>query len=205
MLIDISPTICSLTAVWPGDTPFSHRFLCRIEEGANIDLSTIQTTVHIGAHCDAPSHYREGLESIEHRSLSLYYGSCQVITVQVKRNERIYPTDLKQEIMAPRLLLRTNSFPDPNHFNEDFNALSPELVMFAHQRGVRLIGLDTPSVDLFTSKKLESHQAIADRDMAVLEGVVLNEVEDGLYTLIAFPLKIQGADASPVRAVLLKE
>ena len=203
MLIDISPTLSPETAVWPGDTPFSQRFLCRIEEGANIDLSTINTTVHVGAHCDAPSHYREGLPSIEERSLDLYYGPCQVMTVQVALGRRIYPKDLQTTLVAPRLLLHTGSFPDPNHFNEDFNSLSPELIAFAYEKGVRLIGLDTPSVDPFHSKVLESHQAIADRDMAVLEGVILSEVADGVYTLMAFPLKIQGADASPVRAVLL--
>ena len=203
MLIDISPMISPKTAVWPGDTPFSQRFLCRIEDGANIDLSTINTTVHLGAHCDAPSHYREGLPSIEERSLNLYYGPCQVMTVEVPLGHRIYPADLPASLTAPRLLLHTKSFPDPNHFNEDFNALSPELIAFAHEQGVQLIGLDTPSVDPFSSKTLESHQAIADRDMAVLEGVVLLGVADGLYTLMAFPLKIQGADASPVRAVLL--
>jgi arylformamidase len=205
MLIDISPTISSQTAVWPGDTPFSQRFLCRIDQGANIDLSTMQTTVHIGAHCDAPSHYRAGLDSIEKRDLSFYYGPCQIMTVNVERGQRIYPTDLQTEIIAPRVLFHTNSFPNPNHFNTDFNALSSELVAYAYDRGVRLIGLDTPSVDLFSCKALESHQAIADRDMAVLEGVVLEGVEDGLYVLMAFPLKIEGADASPVRAILLKE
>ena len=124
MLIDISPTISPQTAVWPGDTAFSQRFLCQIAEGANIDLSTINTTVHIGAHCDAPSHYREGLPTIEARSLHLYYGPCQVVTVQVPLGNRIYPKDLPTAVTAPRLLLHTGSFPDPNDFNEDFNALS---------------------------------------------------------------------------------
>lgn len=205
MLIDISPTLNTETAVWPGDTRFSHRFLCRISDGSNIDLSTIETTVHIGAHCDAPSHYRNGLQTIEQRELSLYYGTCQVISVAVPAGERIFPSDISSEILAPRVLLRSNSFPDPFSFNEDFNSLSPELVASFHQKGVILVGIDTPSVDPFSSKELEAHQAIADRDMAVLEGIVLTNVPDGTYTLMAFPLKIQGADASPVRAVLLKE
>ena len=203
-LIDISPALSPATAVWPGDVPFSQSYACRIEEGANIDLSSITTTVHIGAHCDAPSHYREGGKSIAERDLSLYYGTCQIMRVRLERGARIMPRHLPDEIRAQRLLFCTGSFPDPNRFNNDFNSLSPELVAFAHEQGVRLIGLDTPSVDPAHSKALESHQAIADRDMAVLEGVVLGHVEPGVYTLAAFPLRILGADASPVRAVLLR-
>ena len=98
---------------------------------------------------------------------------------------------------------RANTFPDPDHFNEDFAALSPELVATLAEAGVRLIGIDTPSVDLFDDKALLSHTAIAEQDMAILEGVVLDHVPPGSYTLVALPLNLPGVDASPVRAVLL--
>ena len=204
-IIDISPEISPKTAVWTGDTPFSQQFLCRFEEGANLDLSTIQSTVHIGAHADAPSHYRAGAVSIEQRDLNLYYGSCQVMTVSLPRGERIGPHHLPDPIRAPRLLLRSLSFPDPNHFSTDFNSFSPDLVRHAQEKGVVLMGIDTPSVDPYSSKGLEAHNAIADADMAILEGLILEHVEDGIYQLIAFPLKIKDSDASPVRAVLLAE
>ena len=90
-------------------------------------------------------------------------------------------------------------------FTTDFCSLSPELVAYAHERGVLLIGIDTPSVDPYSSKDLEAHTAIAYCGMAILEGVVLKDVDDGIYTMVAFPLKIEGADASPVRAVLISE
>ena len=203
-MIDISPLISPKIGVWTGDTEFSQQFLCRFETGANLDLSTITTTVHLGAHTDAPSHYVPNGQTMEERPLELYYGPCQVITVDVPRGERIFPKHIEGiEILAERVLFHTKSFPNPNHFNTDFNALSPELVDYCAERGVRLIGLDTPSVDLYSSKALESHNAIARHDMAVLEGVVLTDVADGVYTLIALPLKIQGSDASPVRAVLV--
>ena len=108
-------------------------------------------------------------------------------------------------IVAPRVLLRTGTFPDPDAWNADFAALSPELVAWLHERGVRLVGLDTPSVDPQDDRLLESHTAIAARDMAILEGVVLDHVPPGVYTLIALPLKLAGADASPVRAVLVDD
>lgn len=204
-LIDISPPVTPDIAVWPGDTPFSRRVLCAISEGSNLDLSTITTTVHVGAHTDAPSHYAGAAPGIGERPLGLYYGECQVMGVAVGRGERIRPEHLTGPIRAPRLLLRTETFPDPNHFNTDFAALSPELVAFAHDSGVVLVGLDTPSVDLCEDKELLSHTAIAARDMAILEGVVLSHVPDGVYTLIALPLNLPGVDASPVRAVLVAE
>jgi arylformamidase len=99
-------------------------------------------------------------------------------------------------------LLATGTFPDPEHFNEDFAGLSPELVHTLHGQGVKLIGIDTPSVDLFDSKDLPSHQACLRYDMGILEGLVLAKVPEGTYELIALPLKLVGFDASPVRAVL---
>ncbi|MEY3213103.1 MAG: hypothetical protein RIT28_3584, partial [Pseudomonadota bacterium] len=104
---------------------------------------------------------------------------------------------------APRVLFYTGSMPDPDVFNLDFNSLSPELVEQLVGFGVTLVGIDTPSVDPPDSKALEAHQAIYRHDLAVLEGVVLEGVPPGLYTLIALPLPIVGGDASPVRAVLV--
>ena len=202
-IIDISPEITSDLAVWPGDTPFSQRFLCRLEEGSNIDLSTVETTVHLGAHTDAPSHYVRGGETMEQRDLQRYYGLCQVIHVELEQGTRIRPEDLRVSIMAERVLFATGSYPDPNNFNRDFCALSPALIEYLGAAGVLLVGIDTPSVDLCDSKALESHSAIAKYDMAILEGVVLSHVPEGIYTLAAFPLRIVGADASPVRAVLI--
>ena len=100
------------------------------------------------------------------------------------------------------MLLRTGTFPDPEHFNEDFAALSVGLVESLHEQGVVLVGLDTPSVDLFDSKELPAHQACLARDIALLEGLVLSEVPEGIYELIALPLRLEGFDASPVRAIL---
>ncbi|MFT7518515.1 MAG: arylformamidase [Kiritimatiellia bacterium] len=202
MLIDISPTLHAGIAVWPGDVPFSRSTTCAIDSGANIDLSAVHTTVHLGAHTDSPSHTASPAQDIHERALDRYYGPCQVITVHLDAGARAYPSDIAVEVSAPRVLLRTLSFPDPDAFNTDFNSYSPELVTWLYDRGVRLIGLDTPSIDPFSSELLESHHAVGERDMAILEGVMLEHVEDGVYLLIALPLKLKGADASPVRAAL---
>lgn len=202
-LIDISPALHPGIAVWPGDTPMSREVLLDFEGGGNLELSTLKATVHLGAHADAPSHYRAAAPDIASRDLDRYFGPCEVVAVDVARGARIQPADLPGPVSAPRVLLRTGTFPDPDAFNEDFAALSPALVDHLHAQGVRLIGIDTPSVDPFASKALESHQALADRDMAVLEGLVLGHVAPGTYTLVALPLKLVGFDASPVRAALI--
>jgi arylformamidase len=201
-IIDISPRLSPRTAVWPGDVPLSRSVALSIADGANIDLSSITTTVHIGAHTDAPSHYTAGGDDIASRSLERYLGPCQVVRVGLAGG-RILPEHVTDEIVAPRVLFATGSFPDPERWTDDFVALSPELIAWLHTRGVILVGIDTPSIDPAASKALESHQAVADHDMAILEGIVLHRVPAGRYTLVALPLPIENADASPVRAVLI--
>ncbi len=202
-ILDISPTISGASAVFPGDKSFERKVALDFATGDNLLLSAVHSTVHIGAHCDAPSHYAPGGEPIHSRALHYYLGPCQVIRVRLPRGQRIARQDLG-EVRAPRVLIRTDSFPDPDAWNGDFNALSPELVDALHAEGVILVGIDTPSVDLADDKVLLSHRAIHAKDMAVLEGIVLSAVPDGLYTLIALPLKIRDADAAPTRAVLVE-
>jgi arylformamidase len=201
MIHDITPLISPRLAVWPGDTPPSREVLCDLGKGDNITLSTLRATVHLGAHADAPSHYGAGAPAIHQQPLDLYLGPCQVMRVAAAR-ERITPEMLPGPVQAPRLLLATDTFPDPENFSTDFAALDPGLIDFLAERGVRLVGVDTPSVDLFDSKDLPAHQACLRRGVAILEGLVLRGVPPGVYELIALPLRLEGFDASPVRAVL---
>jgi len=202
---DISPRLSPRIAVWPGDVPLSQSWQCRIDEGSNLDLSSITATVHLGAHADAPRHYAPGAADIADRSLERYLGPCRVVAVDVERGARILPAHLGDAPLdAPRVLFRTGTFPDPEAWNTDFAALSPELVHHLADAGVVTVGIDTPSIDPFADKALLSHTAVAGRDLAVLEGLVLADVAPGPYTLIALPLPLEGFDASPVRAVLVE-
>lgn len=204
-LIDISPVIDATINVWPGDTPFVRTINADMNKGANLTLSDVRMSLHVGAHADAPSHYIINGPDIASRRLDLYLGLCVVVHVDIKPGERIVPDHVADKIewfSASRVLFRTGTFPDHCHWNNDFASLSPELVDDLYHHGVRLIGIDTPSVDPFDSKALEAHHAFARNDMAMLEGLVLDGVEEGEYELIALPLRIKGADASPVRAVL---
>jgi len=205
IIFDIYPEISSKSAVWPGDLKFSRKISMDMLNGDNLSLSSIHTTVHIGAHTDAPNHYKKGGPGISKRPLNYYLGLTQVIQVKTGKGKRIHPGDFKDEIIAPRVLFKTNSFPDPNKFNEDFNSFSPELIDYLNEKKVILVGIDTPSVDPFADKVLKSHNRIALYNMAILEGIILKNIKNGTYNLIALPLKIKDADASPVRAVLIKE
>lgn len=213
-IFDITPTINARLAVFPGDTPFHEEFLLRTDAGHLLTLSKITTTVHLGAHTDAPNHYAAtnalgdgAAESIATRSLHYYLGPAQVVDISRPRGSRLRVADLVHQLAgaplkAPRVLFRTNSFPDPYAWNDDFNALSAELVEYLHRHGVILVGIDTPSIDPASDQTLESHKTVHRHDMAILEGLVLTGVPEGVYELIALPLKIEGADASPVRAIL---
>ncbi len=203
-IYDISPLISEDTAVYPGDVAYQRKIQCDLKKGDPFTLSSIQTTLHIGAHTDAPNHYSQNGEGMHARGLHHYMGACQVISVKLERGKRIFPKDFSSPISAERVLFKTLSFPDLHHWNSDYNSLSPELIDFLAEKGVVLVGIDTPSVDPDDSKKLESHQAIYRKNLAILEGITLKEVPDGLYTLIALPLKLKDADASPVRAVLME-
>lgn len=203
MIYDITPPITEHLKVWPGDTPPSRQVLLDMRKGDNLTLSTLHATVHLGAHADAPSHYGRDAASIESNPLERYLGPCLVVHVDAERGTRITPDQLGDDPAGEkRLLIATGTYPNPEHFNEDFAALSPELVDHAHARGVELIGIDTPSVDLFTSKDLPAHKRFLANDMSILEGLVLADVPAGRYELTALPLRLAGFDASPVRAVL---
>lgn len=203
-IYDLTPKISERLGVFPGDQAFSRKVVMKFPEN-HLELSSVTTTVHLGAHADAPSHYAARGATIEERDPGMYMGKAQVIRVSgLKRGERVRAEHLAgAKIQAPRVLIDTQSFPDPDQWNSDFCSFSPELLEWLADRGVRLVGIDTPSVDPETSKALEAHQILAKRDYAVLEGLLLKDVPEGLYTLIALPLPIEGGDASPVRAVLL--
>lgn len=200
VLIDISPPITERLQVWPGDTRPRRELLLSMDRGDPTTLSSLLSTVHLGAHADAPSHYGRGARAIDQQALELYVGPCQVIRVDTPKATAIKA--LPVAVNQPRVLIATDTYPDSERFNQDFAALAPSLVEELHRQGVRLIGIDTPSVDLFDAADLPSHLTCLRCDIAILEGLHLEGVSPGVYELIALPLRLVGFEASPVRAVL---
>jgi arylformamidase len=158
--------------------------------------------VHVGTHADAFAHVVSGGATIDRMPLDAYVGRCQVIRVDVARATAIRPGDLTAPIRTPRVLLATGTFPDPTRFNEDFAALSVELADALHAANVRLVGIDTPSVELFAATELPVHRRLVEHGIGIMEGLRLDHVPAGEYELIALPLRLVGCDASPLRAVL---
>ncbi len=203
MLYDISPPLTEHTAVFPGDTPLTRSVQLQVERGDPVTLSSLHSTVHVGAHIDGPNHYAPGAPGVESWLLERCIGPCQVVHVHIERGEHITAGHLRGALIdQPRVLLRTDTQPDWRVFNADFAALTPEAVGHLHAAGVELVGIDTPSVDAADSTELPSHARCRAHGMTILEGVRLEDVPEGTYELIAAPLKLVGFDASPVRAVL---
>ncbi|HYG65626.1 MAG TPA: arylformamidase [Thermoanaerobaculia bacterium] len=202
MLYDLSPTIRSGFPVWPGDTAFESRLIWSLAEGASVNLSAVTTTPHLGSHADAPFHTEERGDFIADMPLERYIGPCRV--VKVPPQPLIEPRHLEGiDLASPsRILFKSESVRDRRTFPERFTALSPEVAALLADRGILLVGMDTPSVDPFDSKTLDAHHALFRGGVAILEGLVLDGVPEGIYELIALPLKLAGLDASPVRAVL---
>lgn len=203
-IIDISPLIDGSLGVFPGDTPMTREVLLRREDGAAVTLSTLRATVHLGAHVDGVNHYGTGAPGVDEAPLGLFIGRAQVLTASVGRGGRVTRGMLSAPVSEPRVLLRTGTFPDPHRWNADFSGLDPALVDHLGANGVRLVGIDTPSVDLQDSKDLPAHAACLRNSIHILEGICLDGAPDGVYELIALPLRLKGFDASPVRAVLRK-
>lgn len=203
-LIDISPVVSPRIAVFPQDTRFAREVLLDIARGDAITLSSVRTTVHLGSHADAPSHYGRDGGTIDRQPLDLYVGPARLVRAEGTRGRAVTVADVAGKVPfgTERVLVRTDSFPNPDSWNEDFASIDPPLVAWLATRGVRLVAVDTPSVDQASSKELPAHRAFLEHDVAIIEGVRLEGVPEGTYELIALPLRIEGGDASPVRAVL---
>ncbi|HMN67546.1 MAG TPA: cyclase family protein [Bdellovibrionales bacterium] len=202
-IFDLTPKISPRLGVFPGDQKFERHVALSMKSGSHLELSAMRSTVHLGAHADAPSHYHRDGADISQRPLHLYLGKAQVIRVNIAKGARVEIRDVRAPVQAPRVLIDTGSFPEPEKWNSDFSSFSPELLEWLADQGVKLVGIDTPSVDPEDSKGLEAHQILWKHDLAVLEGLCLKGVPEGVYTLSALPLPIEDGDASPVRAVLL--
>lgn len=202
---DISPEISEALAVYPGDVKYQRQVSYDVDKGDHMTLSSIESTLHIGAHADGPVHYRKGGEGIGSRSLDYYMGPCQVVDLSsvLVKGSTVVGEDFKDfSFETSRILIKTDSY-DHHKWSDDFASLSRTALKVLIEKGVKLVGIDTPSIDKSDSKDLESHNLVADNNMAILEGLNLRDVSEGKYQLIALPLKIKNGDASPVRAVLI--
>jgi arylformamidase len=203
-ILDISRPLHAGIPVWPGDTPFALQPVLAIAEGAPVNLTTLTLSAHTGTHADAPYHFDQDGPRIDTLDPAVYWGAAQVVTVQ-KRTGELLPEDFAHVRLglAPRLLVRSAaSDADPGVFLREIVYPSPALADYLGSLGIVLYGTDAASMDHVESKELPGHHALRRNGIAILEGLDLRHAPDGIYELVALPLKIVGGDGSPVRAVL---
>lgn len=204
-LYDISEPLGPDTAVFPGDTVFSRRWVMRMEDGGSCNVSTIRMSAHCGTHTDAPLHFDPDGAGIAEVDLTAYLGPCRLVDVTGEGEPPLIPpsaltADLLEGVQ--RLLVRTRTDHDHTRFDARFTAVGPGAAEVLVAAGIRLIGIDTPSMDHASSHELRAHKVLCAGGVAILENLDLSGVPAGDYQLAALPLKISGSDSSPVRAVL---
>ena len=201
-LWDISPAVHAGTPVFPGDTPYRQQWCATIAPGCPVNVSAITLSPHVGAHADAPLHYDEQGAAIGAVDLEPYLGLCRVIHA-IGRGPLVEWHHLAHALadLPPRLLVRTCA-KAPTQWDAQLTGYAPGTIERLADLSVLLVGIDSASIDPADSKTLDSHQVVRRRGLRVLENLVLDAVPEGDYELIALPLRLTTADASPVRAVL---
>ncbi|MDR5766058.1 MULTISPECIES: arylformamidase [unclassified Caballeronia] len=202
-LLDISPPINPATPVWPGDTPVGIERVWRMEAGSPVNVARLTLSPHTGSHADAPLHYDEHGAPIGEVALDTYIGACRVVHC-IGASPLVTPEHVAAHLAdcPPRVLLRTYTNAPLDAWDSAFAAVAPETIDLLAEKGVKLIGIDTPSLDPQDSKTMDAHKRIRAHGMAILEGLLLDAAAPGDFELIALPLKFSTLDASPVRAVL---
>ncbi|WP_088007770.1 cyclase family protein [Indiicoccus explosivorum] len=200
---DISMDLDRSTAEWPGDTPFRYRVAAAIAETGSVNIGEVNMSTHIGTHIDAPFHYDQDGLQVHDLPLDIYMGTATVVDVTGIRT--ISAEHLEKNVRPDGIqavFLKTGAWPDRTVFPEDYPLYDVSVAAWMEANQIRLLGVDTPSVDPETSKELPMHMAMNRHNRFILEGLVLDGVPAGVYGYAALPLKIKGSDGSPVRAVL---
>jgi arylformamidase len=211
---DISRTLSDDLAEWPGDEPFHFQLTKKLAEGQSVNLGAISMSVHDGTHADAQFHFDGNGGSIEKASLEIYLGRAVVVDLtgafsQSKEKHLITIEDLQPHAEAigetSRLLIKTGRWNNSAVFPDQIPVIAADIAPWLQKNGVKLLGLDLPSVDEIDSKSLQNHHALAGAGIAIIESLDLGRVGSGIYNLAALPLKIAAGDGAPMRAVLWRD
>jgi arylformamidase len=201
-IFDISMPLYNGVPGWPGDTPYAFDLAWTKEQSGSVNVGRLEMSTHTGTHIDAPFHFDNEGKRVIDLPLDLYTGPALVI--DVTGSLEITADSIKGKLKngTKRVIFKTSCWRDRTIFPEEIVPVSPEVVPFLKQQGVSLIGVDMPSVDPLDSKELQAHHALHQHNIHILEGLVLDEIPEGEYELIALPLPLQDGDGSPVRAIL---
>lgn len=204
---DISISVSPSTPEWPGDTPWSCGWTATISNGSSVNLSSITGSPHVGTHADAPLHVRDGWPGSHELPLEAFYGPALVIDVSDLRGE--LSLDQVEPLIAghqlERLILKTGSTVASGTFPDEWATLSESCARTLIGFGLRLLGVDAPSVDARESKSLAVHKMLFSGGAFILENLDLRRTPSGPYEIIALPVKMMSVDAAPVRAILIEK
>lgn len=204
---DISVAYGPETPPWPGDTPYSCGWAWDMSAGGSVNVGKVTTSWHVGTHADAPLHVAADGDASELLPLEAFHGPVTVLDARDAIEGRTITTEwlsgaLERHRLPTRILLRTDRTVASGQFPAGWPCLTADAAEWLARAGLRLFGVDCPSVDPRTATDLAVHHALFRGGAYVLENLHLGDVPAGDYVLTAYPVLVAGADAAPVRAIL---
>lgn len=201
-MIDVTRMVSAALPAWPGDTPYSYELVSSTLRGDSVNVGVVRLSTHLGTHVDAPWHYDPAGARLHEVPIRTWVGPC--VVVDATSADRLEPSLLAAtDLMGVSKVLFRTGQPDAwTVFPRDWPVVDPALPAFLAARGIDLIGTDAPSADALDSRDLPGHRALALAGVCILESLALERVRPGRYRLVCLPLKLEGADGAPARAVL---
>jgi arylformamidase len=207
-IIDLSVPLRNEMPYYPGDPAPQISRLEDHERGDAWTTTHVSFCAHLGTHVDAPLHRVRGGNTVDRLDLQTLLGRAYVVDLSGVASE-IHAEDLQARhipLSAERLILKTRNGAlwQDNAFQTDFVALSESGAEWLVAHGIRLVAMDYLSADIFASQDFRAHDVLLQHGMVIVEGIMSQEIQEGWYTLICLPLRLQGADGAPARAVLIR-
>ncbi len=210
-IFDVTVPFSSDLPVWPGDPAVSVEPARRIAAGGNCNVSEIRCSSHVGTHVDPPWHFDDQGARLNEVPIERWIGPCLVVAMP-DDVRRIEPAQLERAAIphgTERLLFRTSNArlwrPGKLAFDESYVALTPAAARWVVEHGIRLVGIDYLSIEVFDDVDHATHRILLSHGVLIVEGLDLTDVAPGPYQLICLPLKLAAGDGAPARVLLVRE
>jgi arylformamidase len=205
--IDISMLLQHGMPAYPGDVPYRMENSLKIPNGDFCNLGSFEMSMHSGTHIDAPLHFIAAGNSVTEMALDSFCGDVKVVELDI--HSQVGVADLSQNpvVKGDRILLKilaNQALMDSAVFSPDFIGITSAAAEWLVEKGVMLVGINCSSVDNPRNGDYEAHRILLSAGVVILENIDLSAVEAGEYHLACFPLRLRGANGSPVRAVLMR-
>jgi arylformamidase len=191
---------------WPGDTKFEINTDLIKDNGIDISVSSISTSLHIGTHIDAPLHYITNGDDVTKFNSEVLLGAVKVISIANEHEISLEELKNKSINKGDRVFFKTinsntNWIFEP--FKYDYVALSAEAAKYLAEKEVAMVGIDYISIGGIENNN-EVHVTLLEKGICIVEGLLLKDIEEGIHELICLPLFIESAEGSPATVLLKK-